>query len=226
MGLIEDAVKGAADVLAPEAAVPARVGAWLLGDAWRLVALGALVAVGVQELRIEGVKIAPKAGPFHFTLIDLPGWKPRAVAAEKALAARDKQIADMQFTERTALAAQIAANHQPAADSRVIAEQANAQDKQSRPAILAAAVAYAAAHHVPECVRNAAAAQADGDTGHGGVPGADQPASGGGGANLPPGMVAISQADFDGYNRNTADLDALRAAIARLINAGWVHIED
>lgn len=224
-GLIEETVETAADALAPEAAIPAKIGAWLLGDGWRLAAIGALLAVGVQEARISGLYFRPHIGPLGVTLIDWPGLRPQLATAKATITARDKQIADMLATEKTALVAQIAANHQPAADSRAIAEQANAQDKQSRPAILSAAAAYAAAHRVPECLRDAAAPADGGVSGQAGVPGADQPAGGGSGANLSPGMVAISQADFDGYNRNTADLDTLRAAIAELTAKGWVAID-
>jgi hypothetical protein len=224
-GLIEDAVETAAEAVAPEAAIPAKVVGWLFGDGWRVACIGAVLAVGVQHFLIDGLYLRPHIGPVGVTLIDLPGLRPQLATANATIAARDRQISDMLAAEKTARDAQIAANHQPAADSRAIAEQANVQDKQNRPAILSAAAAYAAAHRVPECLRNAAAAQAGGVGIPAGVPGTDQPASGGGGANLSPGMVAITQAEFDGDNRNTADLDALRAAIAKLVERGWVVID-
>lgn len=223
--LIKDVVETAADAVAPEAAIPAKVAGWLFSDAWRVAFLAALAAVGVQQVRIGGLYLHPHIGPIGVTLIDVPGLKADLTTAKATIAARDKQIADMLAAEKTALAAQIAANHQPAADSRAIAEQANAQDKQSRPAILTAAAAYAAAHRLPECLRDAAAATGGGVGGAAGLPRADQPAGGGGGANLPSDMVAITRAEFDGDNRNTADLDTLRAAIAKLVERGWVVID-
>lgn len=185
--------------------LPLRVVAEILG------VLLALMALGIQQLRITGVKVEPKLGPIHFVLIDVPGWRQRALDAETALAARDA-------AGQQARAAQIAENKKPAVISRQIAEKINAQTSAYAARVDAAVAAYARAHPVPVCVR---AGAKPGDparaAGAGGAAGA---AEGGHGKDVSSGMVALSRADLGGFADNTRDLDILRAYFAGLIEKG------
>lgn len=190
-------------------------GRWLLSDLWRIAALVALVGLGWQTLQLDGLSIAPKVGPFRFTLFDIEGARPAAAHAKAELAARID-------AEAKARRAQIAVNHAPAAASRTLAEDTDAKTNSERAAVRAAVAAYADAHRVPVCLRADPAAGNSG--GRSGLPGSDHPAPGGGGADLSPDMVAIPRADLDGFADNTRALDQLRAYLAALINSGWAEV--
>ena len=133
-------------------------------------------------------------------------------------------LASIKAAQTKARADQIAINHQPAVISAAIAEQANADDRKTRAAIVAAGDVYARSHGVggASCGLRP---QAGGAPGPADLSRADQPASGGSGSDVSSGMVAITRADFDGLSRNTADLDALRAAIDKLRQHGLVVID-
>ncbi|WCT78864.1 hypothetical protein [Novosphingobium humi] len=192
-----------------------RGGAWLLSDVWRLVAAIALVLLGWQTVQLNGLFIAPKVGPFRFTLLDIEGARPAAAKARAMLADRVK-------AEGAARAAQIAINHAPAAASRTLAEETDAKTNSSRAQIRAAVAAYADTHRVPVCLRTDAA---PGNAGGGsGLPGTDHRAPGGGGADLSPEMVAIPRADLEGFADNTRTLDQLREFLAALIASGWAAV--
>ncbi|WP_068083143.1 hypothetical protein [Novosphingobium rosa] len=185
--------------------IPVRVMAEYLG------LLLALMALGIQQLRITGVKLEPKLGPVHFVLIDMPGWRQRALDAEKE---RDA----LKTAGQQARAAQIAQNRKPAVISRQIAEKIDAQAPAYAARVDAAVAAYARAHPVPVCLRVSAA---QGGVASGpGAGGAAGVAQGGSGQDVSPGMVAISVASLHGFADNTRDLDILRAYFAWLIAKG------
>lgn len=149
----------------------------------------------------------------------------RLIAVHQQLDRANAALAEVKRQQPIARAAQAAVNHQPAAISAAIAEDSNARTHANRPAIAAAADAYARAHRLGHAADGMCIGADQGAGGRAGLPGTGQPASGGGGTDLHPGMVAISQADFDGFSRNTADLLDLREAIARNVKAGTIRIE-
>jgi len=114
-----------------------------------------------------------------------------------------------------ATADQIATNHQPAAISAAIAKVSDVQDPIQAARVRAAVADYARAHPAG-CVWSTPS----GGFSKANLPGANRPAQSGGGADLPPDMVAITGADLDGFAANTRDLDTLRAYLAALIAQG------
>jgi len=157
-----------------------------------VVITGLALALTVQTIRLNGLTVAPKAGAFHFTLLDLQGWRPRALAAEADLA----KVKDAQ---RDAQVAQIATNHQPAITTASIARQADAQT----PDYLRRAAAFAAAHALP--AGGLCRASADkGSTGHADLSGTDHPAQGDDGKAGSPDMVSVARTDWEKLNREAA----------------------
>ncbi|WJS97838.1 hypothetical protein [Novosphingobium humi] len=150
------------------------------------------VALGVQTLRLSGLTIAPKVGAFHLTLIDLKGWRGRALDAEAALAA-------VKAAQPKAQAAQAAVNHQPAAITADIARQADAQT----PDYLRRVADAAAGRALP--VGGLCGPKApDGGPGGPGLPGTDHLAGGDDGKAGSPDMVSVARSDWEKLTREAA----------------------
>lgn len=187
----------AADLVAKLTPLPAKVAALCASAIKSLSATGVIiaglaVAVTVQTIRLDGLHIVPKAGAFHFTLVDVRGWHPRALAAETALA-------QVKAAQPKAEAAQIAVNHQPAVLSAAIARETDAQ----MPDYLAHVAAVSAAHAVPAgglCGAKAAGGVASNAS----VPGTDRTAQGHDDTAGSPDMVSVARADWDKLNREAA----------------------
>lgn len=171
---------------------------------------GALVAglalgLGVQTIRLEGLTIAPKAGAFHFTLLDIPGWRPRALDAEAALA----KVAD---ASKAAQSAQATTNHQPAITTATIARQADAQtpDYLRRVAALSAA-------HAGDAGRLCGPSDNQGGAGRADLPGTDHPAQGDDGKAGSAEMVSVPRSDWERITREAA----LRAELYQ-VGQEWI----
>jgi hypothetical protein len=200
-----------ADLAATLAPWPVKVAALVVSAVRSLSATGAIIAglalaVTVQTIRLDGLRITPKAGPFHFTLVDRQGWRPRAEAAEKAL----KAVADAQ---PKAEAAQAAVNHQPAAITAAIAKEADAQT----PDYLRRVASAAAAHTVPVGGGLCGAKAAVGGPSQADLPGTDHSAQGDDGKAGPPDMVSVARADWEKLNAEAA----LRAQLYE-VGQSWI----
>lgn len=103
---------------------------WLLSDLWRVAAIACLIGWGVQTIRMDGLILRP----LGITLINHPGWRPRALAAEAnvdRLIAASKQAAAQAEANRIATEAASAA-HARKADHEpppAIAAQRTAADR-------------------------------------------------------------------------------------------------
>ncbi|WP_317973695.1 hypothetical protein [Novosphingobium pituita] len=163
--------------------------AWLTADACRMALVAAVLALGAQTVRIEGLHLGVKVGPISLHVVSLTGLRQRTATAESALAQVEKAQAQ-------AGQAQAAANHEPAAISAEIARISDAASGDYH-----AAVEHAAALH---------AAPAPRASGHSCAPGAGAvsgaahhddgslhpgPAQGSGGAAAVPGTDPASQGD-------------------------------
>lgn len=123
-----------------------------------------------------------------------------------------KVEAKVRVATAKATEAQIAVNHAPAAKSQKIARQSDDQAKDDYAAGRAAGLAYANAHRVRAgavCPAN----RAD-------LPGTDHLVAGDDRPGESPGMVALSQADFDTLTENSTRLAKVRAEAEALIAAG------
>lgn len=157
-----------------------------------VIIAGLALAVSVQTIRITGLTIAPKAGAFHFTLIDLKGWRGRALDAEAALA----QVKEAQ---PKAQAAQAAVNHQPAAISADIARQSDAQS----PDYLRRVASAAAGRALP-AGRLCGAKAPEGGPGNAGLPGTDHLAQGDDDKAGSPDVVSVARSDWEKLTREAA----------------------
>ncbi|WP_343609380.1 hypothetical protein [Novosphingobium sp.] len=211
MSLIGDAL----DAVAPAAAVPAKAAKWLFSDLWRLAFTAVLMVAAVQTIRIGGLILRPELGPIRWTLIDLQGWQPRALAAEKALADLQAQI---KAAQPKAAAAQAAVNHQPAARSAAIAKASDHDAQPYYEKVRAARDAYAAAHPAGGVLR--ASEAAGGRPGHADLPGTDRAASIHDGPGGPADMVAVSKLDFDKLTNAAGRLAKVHQDAQALIDAG------
>jgi hypothetical protein len=186
---------------------------WLGGDLWRLAFVGALMVAAVQTLRIGGLMLRPEIGPIHWTLLDLPGWKPRALAAEKALADLQAQI---KAAQPKAAEKQAAVNHEPAARSAAIAKASDHDAQGYYEKGRAAGAAYAAAHSL----RASCAAAAGGGTNGTGLPGANRTGGQHDGPGQAADMVALSRSDYDTLTGNSLRLAKVHQDAQALIDAG------
>lgn len=176
----------------------------------RLRMSGAIIAVlalafGVQSVRLHGLIIAPKVGPFEFTLLHVEGWRPRALAAESTLA-------QVKEDQRKAQAAQIAVNHQPAITTATIARQADAQTPEYQRRV----AALASAHAVP-AGRLCGTSADQGGPGQADLPGTDHPAQGDDGKAGSPDMVSVARTDWEKLNREAA----LRVQLYQIVQE-WI----
>lgn len=151
-----------------------------------------IATLAVQDIRLNGLHITPKAGPFPFTLVSVEGWRPRAQAAETALA-------EVKAAQPKAEAAQAAENNKPAAITGAIAKEADAQtpDYLRRVAVAAAAHAVPAGGLCGAKDADGGAVQAD-LRGQGGVAQGDDDKAGS------PEMVSVARADWDRLNAEAA----------------------
>jgi hypothetical protein len=200
----------AADLATTLAPWPAKVAALVVSAVKSLSATGVIiaglaVALTVQSIRLEGLHITPKDGPFHFTLLDVEGWRPRAMAAETALKA-------VKEAQPKAEAAQAAVNQQPAIVTAAIAKEADAQT----PDYLRRVATAAAAHAVPVGGLCGAKA-ADGSASQADLPGTSRPAQGDDDTAGSPDMVSVARADWEKLNREAA----LRAQLYA-VGQGWI----
>lgn len=179
---------------------------WLMGDFWRIAALAAALACGVLMLRIEGLHVSFHVGPFHFRFIEIDGLRDRAERAEAALKA-------VKAAQSKAVAAQAAANHEPARISRAIAEASDVQAKDYYEKGRAAGAAFAAAHGV----RNACP---EGGANSASLPGSNSAAAQHDGPGDSAGMVAVPRADFDQLTGNALRLAQVREDAQALIASG------
>lgn len=122
---------------------------------------------------------------------------------------RDRLLA-VQSAQKTATAAQIAVNHEPARKSEEIARKSDAEAPAYYEEGRRAGLAYAAAHRV----RNACPVSGPD------LPGADRPAEEHDGGGDTPGMVALSKGDFDILTDNSTRLAKVQADALALIEAG------
>lgn len=192
-----------------------KIARWLVGDLWRLACAAALVLAAVQTLRIGGLILRPELGPIRWTLIDMQGWKPRALAAEQALADLKAQI---KAAQPKAAAAQAAVNHEPAARSAAIAKASYHDAQGYYEKVRAAAAVYAAAHRVAGL--RASAGTAHGGASHADLPGADHAAKVDDGPGGSAGMVAVSKPDFDKLTNAAGRLAKVHQDAQSLIAAG------
>jgi hypothetical protein len=185
------------DLLALVAPIPVAIAKAIAGAAKSLrlsyvVIAGLALVAGVQTVRLDGLSITPKAGPFHFMLLHVEGWRPRALAAETALA-------EVKAAQPKAEAAQAAENSKPAVVTATIAKEADAQT----PDYLRRVASAAAAHAVPAgglCGAkdsDGGAVQAD-LRGQGGVAQGDDDKAGS------PDMVSVARADWEKLNAEAA----------------------
>jgi len=177
---------------------------WLWANPWRAATVAALLLNFAQAVRIDGLYLRPHIGPVGITLIDRPGWRPRALVAEANVArliAASAQAAALAEANRIATEAKSAANARKA-------------DHETPPAVLAqraAADLYADARRLraqAACHPTgpaAAPAPADPAPDHNG-PGAD--------------AVVIPRAHFDQLRDNTLRLERIRLWGEREIEAG------
>lgn len=184
----------------------ARIVAAVSTNLWRAGCAVAVACAAVQQVRIEGLVLRPHVGSWSVTLIDRPGWRPRALAAEQALA-------QVEADQPKAAAAQIAVNHQPAALSAAIAKASDDDAKTYYAAGRAAGAAYAAAHGLR-------AACADGGTGDADLPGADRAAPLDDRSGSDALDVTVSRADYDRFVVNSLRLAKVHQDAESLIAAG------
>ncbi len=125
---------------------------------------------------------------------------------------RKTTIAAVKTGRKAATAAQIEVNHAPAAKSAIIAGKSNEDAKDYYAEGRRAGLAYAAAHRVPgpaPCpVRDP------------GLPGSDHAPAIDDGSGVTPGMVAVSQADFDLLTGNSTRLAKVHQDAEALIADG------
>lgn len=133
---------------------------------------------------------------------------------------RKATISAVKTGRKAATAAQIEVNHAPAAKSKIIAEKSNDDAKDYYAEGRRAGLAYAAAHRVP---RAAPCPQRDPD-----LPRTDHAAAIDDGSGVTPGMVAVSQADFDLLTGNSTRLAKVHQDAEALIANGIVipSVED
>lgn len=104
--------------------------------------------------------------------------------------ARERDTSAVAAAQPAAMAAQVAANHAPAAASAQIAKESDDDKAGVYQAGYRAGAAYAAAHRVrPEAV--------GGTSGEPGVPGADRPVASDDRSGGAPELVELSRSDFD-----------------------------
>lgn len=175
MSLAEDAIgaaETAAGVAAPELTIAAKVGALLFSNIWRLIAILALIAVGMQEARIDGLWL-------------IKGWKPRALAAEQA-------VKDVKAAQVKASKDQIAVNNAYVSQPNAIAKESNHDAPTYYEAVNRAAAAHADGNRVDSLCAKAA----QGGTSNPSVPTSGDAASVNDRSGITPGMVAVSVEDY------------------------------
>lgn len=122
---------------------------------------------------------------------------------------RERLLA-VQSAQTKAADEQAAVNHVPAAKSQAIAEKSNAEAPAYYEEGRRAGLAYADAHRV-----RVSCPIGDPD-----LPGTDSPAKVDDGAGSAPGMVALSQTDFDTLTGNSLRLAKVQQDASSLIEAG------
>lgn len=159
---------------------------------WRLILTGAVVGALSIMLTVR--------------TIDRNQWRAAARAGDVALA-------KVKAAQPIAEAAQIAANHAPAAKSQTIAEKSNDDAKDYYEAGRRAGAAYADAHRLP-------AAKAACAPGRAYLPGTDHVAALDDGPGSAPVMVAVARTDFDTLTGNSLRLAKVHQDAEALIAAG------
>jgi hypothetical protein len=185
------------DLVGLVAPIPAAIGRCIASAAkslrWSVVVIvGLAFGLAVQTVRLDGLHITPKAGPFHFTLVSVEGWRPRAQTAETALA-------EVKAAQPKAEAAQAAENSKPAVITGAIAKEADAQT----PDYLRRVAVAAAAHAVPS-VGLCGARNVDGGAIQADLRGEDRVAQGDDDKAGSPDMVSVARADWEKLNAEAA----------------------
>lgn len=126
--------------------------------------------------------------------------------------ARERDTGAVAAAQPAAVAAQVAANHAPAAASAKIAKESDHAGAQLYQEGYRAGDAYARAHLVP--------ATSGGAPSGPGVPGTDRPVASNDRSGAADGMVAVSRADFDTCTYYGARLDKVHEDAWKLIAAG------
>ncbi|SFG08604.1 hypothetical protein SAMN05518801_10746 [Novosphingobium sp. CF614] len=142
------------------------------------------------------------------------GWHRNALC-ERQLVKANRIIAAMRSAAEQAALDQARVNHAPAETSRHIAEDSNAKSPEYYAQVARAGTAYAAAHPVGLRCPSGGSAPGLAD-----LPGADRAAPIDDRSGQAAGMVALSAADFDLLNANSARLAQVRQDAQALIAAG------
>lgn len=129
------------------------------------------------------------------------------------IASKQKTIDNMKAASKQAAKDQAEVNHQPAVVSGQIAEVSNEQSKSYYDEGRRAGIAYANAHRVRSGAGSGIPDNPD-------LPGADSAAKVDDGPGEAPGMVAVSQADFDLFVDNSTRLAKVHQDAEALISAG------
>lgn len=167
----------------------AQILAWLTADACRMALVAAVLALGAQTVRIEGLHLGVKVGPISLHVVNLTGLRQRATTAESALAQVEKAQAQ-------AGQAQAAANHEPAAISAEIARTSDAASGDYHAAVEHAAALHAApAPRVPDHSCAPGAGVVSGAAHHDDGSLHPSPAQGSGSTAAMPGTDPASQGD-------------------------------
>lgn len=170
----------------------------LLGPVWQIIKAPRVLAGIAGLLLVAGLLIA--VSHYRSRVHELEALR-KADAARIALATA-KATAD-----------QIAANHAPAATSRQIAETSRVQSETYYEEGRRAGLAYAAAHRVrPEAIGCPVSVP--------GVPGTDRVAAVDDRPGETPGLVAVTQADFDLLVSNSIRLAQVHQDADALIASG------
>lgn len=201
--------------------------AWMTADLCRIALVGAVLALGAQTVRIEGLHLGARIGPISLRLINVTGLRQRAATAEA-------ELAQVKKAQTQASDAQAAANHQPAAISAAIARTSDADAADYRATVERAAALHAApavlgAGHL--CPSGAGAVPGDADHDGNGVragaaqgsgraaamPGADPAAQGNDDPARSSGMVSVARTDWEKLNAEAA----LRAQLYQ-VGQEWI----
>jgi len=177
---------------------------WLWANPWRISTMAALLLNFAQAVRIDGLYLRPHIGPVGITLIDRPGWRPRALVAEASM---------VRMIAASAQAAALAEANRIATEA-ASAAHARKADREIPPIVMAQ---RAAADHYADG-RRLHPAPAGHPTGPTATPDPADPAPdyNGPGADA----VVIPRAHFDQLRDNTLRLERIRLWGEREIEAG------
>lgn len=201
--------------------------AWLTADACRMALVAAVLALGAQTVRIEGLHLGVKIGPISLHVVNLTGLRQRAATAESALAQVEKAQAQ-------AGQAQADANHEPAAISAEIARTSDAGSADYHAIVERAAAVHAVpvllAHDHSGAPGTCAVSgdprhddgslhpgAAQGPGGAAAVPGTDPAAQGDDGQAGSARMVSVARSDWEKLNTEAA----LRAQLYQ-VGQEWI----